>query len=135
MIKAVSTGSGEPPVEVRFELAARPESGQPIAIKLSLSGLVDATQLQMSITTDPKMQILNGAKATFANLKAGESVTHLLNLQGVEPGVFVADIQLTATIEGVARTMNYAIPVAIPSAEPGSVEGAVATADNTAAGK
>lgn len=113
MVKAVSIRSEAQFVELRFALVARPQAGQPVEIKLNLLGLMDAAELQVDVTTDSGLQIIDGAKANFTALKVGESLSHSLSLRGTDPGIFVADVRLVGTVEGGGpRTMNYAIPIA-----------------------
>lgn len=113
MIKAVPVAAGEQPVELRFELAARPEVGQAVEVKLNLLGLADASDMHLTITAAPGLDVLSGAQANFTSLKVGESLSHQLSVRSKDAGIFIADVQLMATINGAMQTLNYSIPVAI----------------------
>jgi hypothetical protein len=118
MVKAVSADTHQQPIELRFELAGRPETGQAIDIKLNLLAIEDATEVKLAIAADPKLSIIAGGDATFTAIKAGESVSHTVTLRGSNTGIFVLDAKLTVTANGSPRTMNYAIPMAfVPAAE------------------
>lgn len=118
MVKAVATDTKEQPFELRFEVATRPAMGEPFDVKLNLLSLADATGLELKLEGHPNMEIITGAQASFASLKTGASATHTVRLRSSGAGIVVADVQLTATVGGTPRTVNYAIPVAIAAAQP-----------------
>lgn len=130
MVKAVAADTHQQPIELRFELAGRPEAGQAVDIKLNLRAVDDAAEVKLAISADPKLNIIAGGDAAFAAIKAGESVSHTVTLRGANTGIFVVDAKLTATANGGPRTMNYAIPMAfVPAAEAGSAATSAAKAE------
>lgn len=123
-VKAVPAGSAGQSIDVRFELAARPEVSKPTDLKLKLLGLTNATDLRLTVKADPKLELLGGAQASFPSIKPGETHDHTLSLRSVATGIFVVDVQLVAMIDGASRTLNYAIPLAIVEPQPPAQEGA-----------
>jgi hypothetical protein len=117
-IKAVQTSTGSAPLEMQFELGARPELGKPLDISLYLLGLSDATELQLAFESGTKLELVKGAQASFPALKAGESLTHLLSVRSSSNGIFVVDVKVTATVDGHPQTLTFAIPVAFVPADP-----------------
>jgi hypothetical protein len=113
MVKAVTSDTRQHVIELRFELAGRPEVGAAVDVKLNLQAVDDAAEVKLMLATDPKISIIAGGEAAFATIKAGESVSHIVTLRGTEAGIFVLDAKLTTTANGGPRTLNYAIPVAI----------------------
>lgn len=117
MVKAVAADAKEQPFELRFEVITRPAAGEPFDVKLNLLSLMDASGLEMQVVGVRNVNIVSGARANFTALKTGESASHLVRLQGAGAGILLADVQLTATVGGNPRTINYSIPVAIVAAQ------------------
>lgn len=112
-VKAVATGPGAAPVELQFELAARPQLNEPVEVNLYLQGINDATMLELTVKPEGKLAVTTGAQASFASIKVGELLTHSFSLRSASTGIQVADVQLLATLDGQPKTFNFAIPIAI----------------------
>jgi hypothetical protein len=117
-IKAVQTSPGSAPLEMQFELSARPELGKPLDINLYVLGLRDATEVQLSFQPGTKLELLKGAQASFPALKAGEAQAHSISVRSSNNGIFVVDVNVTATVDGHPQTLTFAIPVAFVPADP-----------------
>lgn len=109
--KAVVSSPGAGPVALEFELASRPELGKPLEMKLSLQASQDVSELNLEFKSESSLEFLAGTQASFATLRAGESLTHSVTVRSTHPGIFVTDVQLTATVQGHPGTMTFAIPV------------------------
>lgn len=128
MVKAVAADARHHTIDLRFQLASRPEVGAPVEIKLALRSIDDATDAKLTISVDPKLAIIAGNEAAFASLKGGEVVNHTMTLRPMDNGIIVVNATFTASANGSQHTDNYAIPVAVVVAAAQSSSAAAATA-------
>jgi hypothetical protein len=127
MVKAVAAESRQQPIELRFELTTRPQVGEAVDVNLNLLGLEDATDVKMSVSTEPTLAIIDGGEVAFTSVKVGESVNHTVILRGTDAGIFVVDVKLVETVNGAGRTSTYSIPVALLPPTSAATETAVTT--------
>ncbi len=120
MVKAVPA-AGNQPVELRFDLPKQPVLGEPFDINLNVLGLADASGLELTVTAQPKVEVIAGGQGSLGALKTGESVQHTLQLRTSVAGISVIDVQLVAMVEGHPATAAFAIPVALADASGAAV--------------
>ena len=109
--KAVAIQSGVQAMSLEFELQARPVPGEALDITLYLTGVDDATELQLAVSSD-KLQVLDGAEAKFAALKVGEPLEHHVKVRSDVVGVMIADVRIQALVASKPKTLLFSIPMA-----------------------
>jgi hypothetical protein len=127
MVKAVSSDTRHQAFDLRFELTGRPQVGEAVEVKLMLQAIDDATGVTLTISADPKLAIVAGGEATFASIKAGETVAHTMTLRPTGTGIIVINANLAANSNGGPHTVNYAIPIAVTEAVSQSSASSAAT--------
>jgi hypothetical protein len=116
MVKAVTSDTRHQSLNLRFELASRPQVGEVVEVKLLLQAIADTADVKLTIASDPKLTIVTGGEATLGAIKAGELVSHTVTLRPTDTGIFVLDANLAAIANGGPHTVNYSIPVAVIAA-------------------
>ena len=131
MVKAVTSDTRHQAMDLRFELASRPQLGEAVEVKLMLQAVDDAADVKLTISSDPKLVVVAGGEAALGSIKAGEIVSHTVTLRPAGTGIFVLDANLSVTANGGPHTANYSIPVAVIAAVPAASSSTAATAAAT----
>ena len=127
MVSAVSS-SGKPgaPVELKFDLASRPELGKPLQVTVVVVPLGEGiTQLRVVFQSNEAVEVQAGSEMAVQNRPAvGVAVSHSVTVVPRRDGVFY--LGAVALVEGpggsVAR--SFAIPIIV--GDPVEAERAVA---------
>jgi hypothetical protein len=130
MVKAVSAGGSEIPVDVKFKLTQRPEVGKPVDIELALIPTARLERLYARFQPSDGLELVKGDHTEqIARPVAGNPISHTLTVIPRHDGIFsVLAIVLTdSPSESVSR--NYTIPLIAGTGLPESApQGAVANA-------
>jgi hypothetical protein len=119
-VKAVIITVGESPVDLRFELPARPVPNQPTQVNLRLTGLVDSTALTVKTKGNDQIQVLEGADWTLDALSAGQMQVHGLSVTTKGTGVYMLEVAVDATRDSFTKTYTFDVPLAVLQAVPES---------------
>ncbi len=127
MVSGVSAGKNDATVDLKFELKARPQVGQPLTIEVALlPKLVAETMRVTYIATDALAVQPVTLPGEFHNVQAGSVYHHEVSVIPRDNGVYYvsAVVLLDSDTGSVART--FAIPVVV-----GPPPDAPAVADQT----
>jgi hypothetical protein len=127
MARAVYLTKAEQPVDLRFELVSAPQAKKNFQLKLNLQGLLDASALQLQVSSVESLEIVAGAQTSHESLKQGESWSPVVELRSSSNGLFVLEVTLQATTTTGDLAYKYSIPVAITVPEPSSSSSAAAS--------
>ncbi|MCC6172510.1 MAG: hypothetical protein IT481_10830 [Gammaproteobacteria bacterium] len=115
MVAAVSaTGKPGAPVELKFDIAARPELGQPLEVAVAVvPRSADVGQLRVVFQSNEAVEVQSGNEAVQDKPVDGVAMTHTVTVVPRREGVFY--LGAVALIEGpggsVAR--SFAIPIIV----------------------
>ena len=115
MVAAVSaTGKPGAPVELKFDIAARPELGQPLEVAVAVvPRSADVSQLRVVFQSNEAVEVQSGNEAVQDKPADGVAMTHTVTVVPRREGVFY--LGAVALIEGpdgsVAR--SFAIPIIV----------------------
>lgn len=115
MVAAVSaTGKPGAPVELKFDIAARPELGQPLEVAVAVvPRSADVSQLRVVFQSNEAVEVQSGNEAVQDKPVDGVAMTHTVTVVPRREGVFY--LGAVALIEGpggsVAR--SFAIPIIV----------------------
>lgn len=126
MVKAVTASKGDLPVDVRFELGARPEPGKPVDIKLAFASSADLAALHATIKAANGLQTAPDLQAKFESVKSGEIKDYTFSVTPAATGIYIANLELTVTRDTGDNTYVYVIPVAVPNPAPPAASSAAA---------
>lgn len=124
----LSKGGAE--VELSYEVLSKPTPGQPVDIKLSFFPRVDAQSLSADISAAPPAALSGDLKPTFGDVKFGQVNPHRFTMSvpaAASDGIYVANVVVTLTRNGVANSKPFAIPLAFANAPPPAAAGNAAT--------
>ena len=125
MVAAVSaTGKPGAPVELKFDIASRPELGQPLEIEVAVvPRSADISQLRVVFQSNEAVEVRSGNEAVHNRPTEGTAITHMVTVVPKREGVFyLGAVALVDGAEGsVAR--SFAIPINV--GDPVSAENAL----------
>src|SRR5688500_9431032 len=112
MVSAVSAGGGAASVDVKFELAGRPEVGKPVDIKLALTPVAPLERLYVRFQPVDGLAIVKGGQIEHIVRPAtGSAIAHTLSVVPQRDGIFtiLAVVLMDSEMDSVSR--NFAIPL------------------------
>lgn len=112
MATAVVTGKAAAAVDLKYDIAERPEPGQPVEVELSFAPRLAADELRASISGVEGLTVVSGAAETFESVEAGERYRSKLLLQADGPGLYYVTVaaEMVTAVQTEARV--FSIPVA-----------------------
>jgi hypothetical protein len=130
LVAAVSNG-GDGPVGLKFQLAQRPVSGQPLVITLQLVANQALEHLEARFLPDDDLTLTQGGNFDAqGHLDAGEAVDHAVTVIPAHDGVYTVLATLTTGVAAEAVSRSFVIPIVV-----GSTAAAAPVVDNPAPAK
>ncbi len=108
------------PVDMQYDLLAKPELGQPFEVEMTFSARLPADKLEVEITEAPGLTIVGEKTAAFAPVERGQSYTGKVLVKGDNPGLYYIGVIARMSTKVQTETRAFAIPVVIgdpPSAQ------------------
>ena len=131
MVRAVHSGGGEPPVDLRFELMQRPEVGKPLDISLALIPTVALERIYARFQVSDGLELVKGSHTDqIARPVADQPIAHTVTVVPRRDGIFtvMAVVLTDSASESVSR--NFTIPLIAGTGLPESApQSTVAVAD------
>jgi hypothetical protein len=121
LVSAVSSGGGDGPVGLKFQVTQRPLSGQPVVITLRLVANQPLDHLEARFHPDEGLEVTQGADFDPEGaMLAGATVDHTLTIVPAHEGIYTVMATVTAgsAAEGVSR--SFVIPIVVASQAPPS---------------
>jgi hypothetical protein len=116
LVSAVSSGGGEGPVGLKFQVTQRPVSGTPVVITLRLVANQPLEHLEARFHPDEGLEVTQGADFDPQGaMEAGSAVDHTLTIVPAHEGIYTVMATVTAgsAAEGVSR--SFVIPIVVAS--------------------
>lgn len=114
---AVTTGNAGAALDLQYELAPRPVSGQPFSLDLAFVPRLPADSLDAQLSATPGLRITSAESVRFEGVQAGERYTSQVLVVGDAPGLYYVGVvaRMATQVQTDART--FSIPVVV-GAEP-----------------
>lgn len=117
------------PVDMQYDLLAKPELGQPFEVEMTFSARLPADKLEVEITEAPGLTIVGEKTAAFAPIEGGQSYSSKVLVQGDNPGLYYIGVIAKMSTRVQSESRAFAIPVVI--GDPPSVQKATPAKDAT----
>jgi hypothetical protein len=115
LVAAVSSG-GDSPVGLKFQLAQRPVSGQPLVITLQLVANQALEHLEARFLPDDGLTLTEGGDFDpDGHMEAGEAVDHALTVIPSHDGVYTVLATVTTGSAAEAVSRSFVIPIVVGS--------------------
>jgi hypothetical protein len=118
MATAVPSGKTSAPVDLKYDLTARPAVGQPLEIVLAFVPRVPAESLDVEVVGMPGLTLASGATGRFEKVQSGQTYTHKVLVQADGSGTFYISViaKVVSQVQTEARTFSVPVIVGSPVA-------------------
>lgn len=119
MARAVGDGKPGAAVDLRYEIASKPEVGMPTEIQIVFVPRAGVDAMDATITGMEGITVAGNLKAHFDSVEAGKPYQHTVSLLPDRAGVYYVTVNVTTTLSGASVGRTYSIPfvVGTPSAQ------------------
>jgi hypothetical protein len=116
LANAVVSGKTSAPVDLKYDLAAKPAVGQPFEIELDFLPRLAADTLDVAVTGMPGLTLVGGGTVTFDKVQAGTTYTHKVLVQADADGTYYVSViaKMITQVETEVRT--FSVPVVVGTA-------------------
>jgi hypothetical protein len=114
MTVAVGIGKAVLPLQLKFELADRPKSGQPLDINLALLPQIpaDSALIQVSASDGLEVSKTQGEVALPA-IDEGAVYRETVQVTPTKEGVLLVSVNLTLKHDDIEETKSYSVPIIV----------------------
>ena len=113
MANAVATGKTAAPVDLKFDILAKPAVGQPFEIELALLPRLAADALEVEITGIPGLVIVSGGTPRFEKVLGGDRHVAKVLAQADAPGIYYANVTAKMITQVQTEVRTFSIPVVV----------------------
>ena len=117
MARAVGDGKPGAAVDIRYEIAAKPQVGAPTEVQLALVPNSGVEALDATISGMEGITIAGDLKPHFENVEAGKPYQHSFSLLPDRTGVYYITVAVTTTMGGATVGRTFSIPFVVGSPE------------------
>ena len=106
------------PIAIAYELAAEPQVGQPLEIRLSIGAEADLATLRVDLEADDPLAMIDPiGSVELGFLGAGEETGLAVSVLPLLDQTHYLNVSVTAAVEGVEQTRSIAVPIRLPGSE------------------
>jgi hypothetical protein len=110
----VTSGAGEVPVEVRFDLPSPPLEDQPFELSIALLPAEAVPSLKVEVSSTDALTVIEPTTPVVLDMVAAGTMHHLdFKAQGKGTGIRVITVTLTGEFPGGAQSRSFSYPVLI----------------------
>lgn len=104
------------PVDMKYDLLAKPEVGVPFEVELEFSPRLPAEAIEVEVTEAAGLTLVGEKSARFPNVEAGQKYTSKLLVQADKPGLYYVGVVAKMLTQVQTETRVFAVPVVIGTA-------------------
>jgi hypothetical protein len=118
LANAVATGKSSAPVDLKYDIAAKPVSGQPFEVELTFLPRASADSLDVEISAVEGLTLVGGGTVKFNAVQAGERYTTKLLLQSGTDGMYYIGVATKMVTKVQTEVRNFSVPIVVGSPAP-----------------
>jgi hypothetical protein len=115
LANAVATGKSSAPVDLKYDIAAKPVSGQPFEVELTFLPRASADSLDVEISAVEGLTLVGGGIVKFNAVQAGERYTTKLLLQSGADGMYYIGVATKMVTKIQTEVRNFSVPIVVGS--------------------
>jgi hypothetical protein len=110
---AVETGKSSAPVDLKYDVLAKPQPGQPFEVELAFVPRLPADKLEVEVTGIEGLTIVGDGRYAFDPVETGEVYTAKVLAQADGPGLYYFGVsaQMITPVQTEARA--FSVPVVV----------------------
>ncbi|MCM2311871.1 MAG: hypothetical protein NDI84_10745 [Steroidobacteraceae bacterium] len=119
MATAVVTGKTSAPVDLKYDVLAKPNVGQPVEVELVLLPRLAADTLEVEVTGIPGLTVVSGGAIKFEGVAGGDRHVAKVIVQADAPGIYYVNVVARMSTKVQTEVRTFSVPVvvgAVPAA-------------------
>lgn len=115
----VVTGKSSAPVDLKYDITAKPAVGQPFEVELTFLPRVGADTLDVEVSAVEGLTLVGGSAISFDKVQAGERYTSKVLAQSDAAGMYYIGVSAKMTTKVRTEVRGFSVPVVVgtPAAE------------------
>lgn len=113
MARAVGDGKPGAAVDLRYDIASKPEVGVPTQVEIAFVPRAGVDSLDATITGMDGITVAGDLKAHFDEVEAGKPYQHTVSLLPDRAGVYYITVNVTTTLSGASIGRTFSIPFVV----------------------
>ena len=111
MVQAAGQGKSVVPVELKFDLAAKPKVGQPLTINLALISQISASPVTIQVNNSDGLTNSGATQFEIAAEEAGEVYRQTVDVTPNAEGVLIVGVTVSLKHDEVTDQRVFSIPI------------------------
>jgi hypothetical protein len=113
LANAVATSKTAAPVDLKYDIAAKPDVGQPFEVDLTFLPRLAADALEVEISSVEGLTLVSSGGVRFDNVQAGERYTTKVLAQSAAAGMYYIGIAAKMTTEAQTEVRTFSVPIVV----------------------
>lgn len=113
---AVVTGKTSAPVDLKYDLSAKPDVAQPFEIELDFLPRLAADTLDVEVSGMPGLTLVGSSAIKFDNVQAGATYTHKVLVQADATGTYYVSVIAKMISQVQTEVRTFSVPVVVGTA-------------------
>jgi len=113
MARAVATGKPDAPIDLKYDILAKPIVGEAVEIELAMIPTASGDTMSASIAGSAGLTLEGELLPSFTGVKVGQAVRAHFKAKASKEDVFYITVATTMHAAGVPSTRTYAIPILV----------------------
>ena len=110
---AVVDSNTTAPVDMQYDVLAKPALGQPFEVELTFTTRLPAEALDVELTEAPGLTVVGAKSARFQPVERGHVYTTKVLVQGDTAGIFYLGVMARMSTQVQTETRAFAVPIVI----------------------
>jgi hypothetical protein len=117
MVAAVAQGKAQAPIELKFDLLARPVQGQPLEVAIALLPQTAARSATVAVTGSDGLKIDPGERQfEFPAIEAAQVYRHSIKVTPTAEGFYLLTLSVSLQHEQTSESRVFSVPILVGSA-------------------
>jgi hypothetical protein len=115
LANAVATGKSSAPLDLKYDIAAKPAVGQPFEVELTFLPRASADSLEVEISAVEGLTLVGSGTVNFTGVQAGQRYTTKLLLQSGADGMYYIGVATKMVTKVQTEVRNFSVPIVVGS--------------------
>ena len=113
LANAVVTGKSSAPVDLKYDISAKPAVGEPFEVELTFMPRLAADSLDVEISAVEGLTLVGNEALRFENVQAGERYAAKVLAQSEVAGMYYIGVSAKMTTKVQSEVRNFSIPIVV----------------------
>jgi hypothetical protein len=107
----VATGKSSAPVDLKYDIAVKPDVGQPFEVELTFLPRLAADSLDVEFSAVDGLTLVGGDAIRFENVQAGERYTAKVLAQSEAAGMYYIGVSAKMSTKVQSEVRGFSVPI------------------------